>query len=295
MGLVMCDMYKLDGLIYYEEDKSQYIRDYLDKYYEEKSRKELQEELGLTKSGLLYHLKNGGYWNKEDSLPVVAKRMADFFKEWSSEMAYVLGYLYADGHYYVSEKSDGYIYHGIIFRSIDKDMIESVYEIMECNQKIREQKSKFEGEYTGKNVYTLEIGSKYFKDILPELGIKSNRKKTFEESDVEIKEGYEKYFWLGFFDGDGSITKKKYNYNERGYRYEVIFIFTSYNMRSKLLDWLEDREISYSTTEQLRDGREKEILFTYVSSIECMRKLRDLFYSNFNYGMERKKNRFMDL
>jgi hypothetical protein len=118
----------------------------------------------------------------------------NFFKKWSPEMAYVLGYFTADGCMFINPRGS----HYIEFTSTDRELIEKVRELMKSNHSI--------GEYEPSNLrwrtkYTLEIGSKeMFQDLL-RLSLtphKSNRIKL-----PSIPQEYLSDFVRGYFDGDG--------------------------------------------------------------------------------------------
>ncbi len=50
-------------------------------------------------------------------------RSVDFFKTWSPEMAYVLGYWWADGYMYIKPSTTA---HEIEFASIDREHLEHI-------------------------------------------------------------------------------------------------------------------------------------------------------------------------
>ena len=89
----------------------------------------------------------------------------DFFKAWSKEMAYVLGYIYADGSLDDSPYMRGKY---ITIASIDKDSILRIKKWLSSEHTIKETRSHFTG---SKICYVLRIGSyKIYNDLL-KLGL----------------------------------------------------------------------------------------------------------------------------
>jgi len=86
----------------------------------------------------------------------------DFFKNWSPHMAYVLGFLYADGCIIDARKSSRSCY--IKFSNNDKELLDQIRWAMKSSHKIYSRKPhwhKFgEIEYLCKRSYSLEVGSK---------------------------------------------------------------------------------------------------------------------------------------
>lgn len=122
----------------------------------------------------------------------------NFFEEWSSQMAYVLGFLFADG--YVQRNSRGSSY--FCFVSTNREIIEKIRNALMSNHKIGvRKKNKINPNW--KDLYVLQIGSvKLFKD-LEKFGIIRNKglKITFPN----IPSEFLGHFVRGYFDGDGNV------------------------------------------------------------------------------------------
>ncbi len=137
----------------------------------------------------------------------------NFFKKWSNEMAYVLGFLYADGDI-IDAKSSRTQY--IKFSSADKAQIALIKQLLKSKHIISERPPKMitfpNGSYLCKRLYFLRIGSRKMFADLKELGLSPNKSKTVKFP-ATIPNKYLNQFIRGYFDGDGcvylQITKNK--------------------------------------------------------------------------------------
>ena len=130
----------------------------------------------------------------------------EFFKKWSPEMAYVLGYFTADGCMFINPRGSRYV----LFTSTDRELIYKIRILLESKHKIGIQKNK---NPNWKDKYTLQIGSKrMFQDLL-ELNLTPNKSKTIRLPKVPKK--YFNHFVRGYFDGDGCVFFNKYQRKTR--------------------------------------------------------------------------------
>lgn len=117
----------------------------------------------------------------------------------SSEKAYVLGFILADGH--VTDR-------GNIMFSQHKQEVDVLYKIrdaMKCNAPIK---------LKGDRYVTMCITCKHYADIFRSMGV-SNRKSYDLEMDTVlpfVPIEYERDLVRGMFDGDGSVCIFKYPY-----------------------------------------------------------------------------------
>lgn len=115
----------------------------------------------------------------------------DYFKNWSVEMAYLLGFICADGHIASSRNS-----LLIQLHKKDKYILENFMKFM-----------KFEGklyDYSSKTTCTLHISSKKITQDLMNFGLtrhKSQELKWIEQTPDQ----YVSHFVRGYFDGDGHV------------------------------------------------------------------------------------------
>ena len=132
----------------------------------------------------------------------------DFFKKWTDEMAYVLGFLYADGCI-VDAVSSRTQY--IQFNSNDKEILEKIRRVMESGHPLGVRPPHpvihKNGTYISAESFILRIGSrKMFNDLI-HFGIIPNKSKIIKFPTIPNK--HLGPFIRGYFDGDGSIVFNK--------------------------------------------------------------------------------------
>ncbi len=140
----------------------------------------------------------------------------NFFKTWSPSMAYILGFISADGAVIDARKSSRTCYTSIVIN--DKDLLESIKKIMQSNHPIHKKPARFtafpkEKIYLCKESYSLRFGSKKMFQDLINLGI-TPRKSLRLKLPSQLPNKYLQFFIRGYFDGDGcvSIDKRKNKY-----------------------------------------------------------------------------------
>lgn len=121
----------------------------------------------------------------------------NFFKKWTQEMAYTLGYMYADG----SLEDAAYI-RGKYIRvsSVEKNNIEKIKKWLDSEHVIAIKKPSTANAKKG---YLLRIGSHKLYDDLTALGLYPNKSLTIQFPQVPKK--YLNHFVRGYFDGDGCV------------------------------------------------------------------------------------------
>src|SRR3989344_7224612 len=123
-----------------------------------------------------------------------------FFKKWSPEMAYVLGFFSADGSMLRNNRGA----HFIEFHITDRNLLFDIRKTLGSNHKItvrnRDERWKLG--------YRLQIGSKDMFEDLQRLGFSQAKSKTLKFPKVPGK--YFPHFVRGYFDGDGNVHFKKY-------------------------------------------------------------------------------------
>lgn len=122
----------------------------------------------------------------------------DFFKKWTKEMAYILGYWFADGSIWISNGS-----YKFNITSNDVEHLERIRDIMESNNPIydREDDDSHEFRISNKVIYN---------DILRLGGVP--RKSSIARF-PKVPNEYVIDFIRGYFDGDGGISLRE-NTNE---------------------------------------------------------------------------------
>ena len=130
----------------------------------------------------------------------------DFFKQWSADMAYVLGYFAADGSMIKNNRGA----HFIEFNSTDKYLISVVRKLLDSNHKIS---TRISHKKEWKNIYRLQIGSKVLFDDITKFGFHQNKSLTMRFPD--IPPSFVGDFIRGYFDGDGGVYFRKYAPKDR--------------------------------------------------------------------------------
>jgi len=127
----------------------------------------------------------------------------NFFKTWSKDMAYVLGFWFADGYITMNHKTNTSKTFGIVQSTKDKYILENIKSKIEFTGDVKEEKT---------SVYpksTLKIYSKEIYDDIVSLG--GMERKSSIVLMPKIPQAWFKYFLLGFFDGDGCVSIDKRN------------------------------------------------------------------------------------
>ena len=128
-------------------------------------------------------------------MPIYKKFNKNFFKEWTPEMAYVLGFFMADGYIVVNTRGSEYF----AIQIIDKNIIEKIKKNMDSEHKISKRTRK----PNEQPIYRLQIGSKEMCEDLRKLGVEELKTKTMRLPNIPDK--YIKDFVRGYFDGDGNV------------------------------------------------------------------------------------------
>lgn len=118
-------------------------------------------------------------------------------------MAYVLGFLCADGAVYKNPRGGCYI----AFYSVDREIIQEIRWALGSNHKIG-VRNKAKGGRPWKVSYVLQIGSKKVFSDLKEFGIVPN--KSLVIPFPRVPQQFLGHFVRGYFDGDGGVYFRKY-------------------------------------------------------------------------------------
>jgi DNA-binding transcriptional regulator WhiA len=121
----------------------------------------------------------------------------NYFKAWSNNMAYILGFFVADGVVAKDAQS-------ISFAQKDKEHFEQIKKEFQTEKPLTQNKK------TG--VYLLTLNSKILRNDIIELhGIKP--KKSLDIKIPYVPKEFMSHFIRGYFDGDGCIYEDKYFVN----------------------------------------------------------------------------------
>ena len=213
-----------------------------------------------------------------------------FFKEWSPEMAYILGYFVADGCMFVNPRGS----HYIEFTSTDRESIQKIKTAMHSQHSIGER------EYNNPNWkigYRLQIGSKEMFRDLSNLGFQPNKSKVVRMPTIPKR--FLSHFIRGYFDGDGSIFFGAYKRNDRTTETLQFRITTSFASGSK--EFLKDLQTLILKNTNLKGGclskksKDKED-FQLAFSTSDSEKMFQFMYNGAtkDYFLERKFNKFQE-
>lgn len=206
---------------------------------------------------------------------------ADFFKKWSQEMAYTLGYLYADG----SLEDASYI-RGKYIRvsSAERENIEKIRTWLGSKHTIVSQKSSYKN---GKIGYLLRIGSHTMYDDLTRYGLHPNKSLSIRFPTIPKK--YIGHFIRGYFDGDGCVRLA----TSRGVFNKLSSVFTCGSR--KFLEELADIMCTHFGVRQhnVYNGH-RSYMLSYSTGDSI--KLFKVMYSNAKYPiyLKRKFDRYKE-
>lgn len=217
-----------------------------------------------------------------------------FFDTWSHLMAYVLGYIYADGSLENSPSIRAKYLRitSTDFASIEgmKKWLGSGHKIIEINPLLKPRKKQF----------LIRIGSHKIYQALTKLGLYPNKSLTIKMPNIPKK--YLANFVRGYFDGDGCV----YIHKERNLigkmlikRLTIIFTSSSFDFLQQLSDTLKDpldlkqnKVYKSNRSFQLRYSTEDSIkLFSFmyarVENESYMKRKVEIFKKYFLYKPNR--------
>ncbi len=187
----------------------------------------------------------------------------NYFKTWSNNMAYILGFFVADG--FVAKD-----FQSISFAQKDKQILEEIKIELESGQPI------IQNIKTG--VYILTLNSKIMRADMVDLhGIKP--KKSLNVKFPFVPEEYMSHFIRGYFDGDGCVYENKNFVNIVGGSLEfmesLFHVFENQNFEPIL-------KIFYNHYR------------VYISGSRNVKKFSDWIYNDKQLFLHRKYERFMN-
>jgi hypothetical protein len=203
----------------------------------------------------------------------------DYFKSWSNEMAYLLGFFCADGH--LATHKNSFI---IQIHKKDQYILENFMKFMNYGGRIYD--------YEKTSTVSLHITSKVITKDLMDFGL--TRHKSQELRWIEqIPEEYISHFIRGYFDGDGHVgLTQAHNPNDKKLRISIVgtqnflerikfefekitktsnghlrdeetyftLFYTGTNITRSFLDW-----IYKDSTEETRLKRKYDIYSNYIN------------------------------
>ena len=182
-----------------------------------------------------------------------------FFKKWSPEMAYVLGFFAADGSMLENKRGGKFIEFSIT----DRIVLDRIRAVIGSSHKITKRPSRSP---KWKDIYRIQIGSREWFADLTRLGFTQHKSNTLRFPKVPKK--YLGDFVRGYFDGDGCVYFKKLKYADRKYkRWVALSLFTSGSR--DFLEMLHEVLKSFGVTGGSLKRKERgfELVFSHKDSL----------------------------
>jgi intein-encoded DNA endonuclease-like protein len=150
-------------------------------------------------------------------MPIQKSVNQNFFKKWDRDMAYILGFTFADGTITINKNGSRYY----VLQISDEDLLERIKQTLGSEHKISKRVHKKDGSV----FYRLQIGNAEIVRDLSKLGVVPG--KTARMALPSIPAKYLGDFTRGYFDGDGNVWVGMVH-KERATKTEVIqTVFTS--------------------------------------------------------------------
>jgi intein/homing endonuclease len=209
----------------------------------------------------------------------------NFFSTWTTDMAYILGFWYADGSVEYSPSIRG---HYIRVSSVDREILESIRKAMNSQHTIITRT-----ENGVRDRYLLRIGSKKLFYELQQLGVVE--RKSLIISFPAVPTEFQHAFIRGYFDGDGCVHIERQSKNKNSKRLTTVFTSGSMTFLEKLNEILHtatgiqsNKKIvitkgGYGSAFQLRfSSKDSLLLFRYLypknkKSHLCLQRKYDIF------------------
>lgn len=199
----------------------------------------------------------------------------DYFKEWSRNMSYILGFTYADGSINTTKHHSKLVFQ---LQKSDEEVLNFIKQEIQPNRRIYHYErfdNRTENTYA---ISMIDFSSKILIKDLKEIGIISN--KTYD--DRILPNIPNKYWWdfvRGWFDGDGSIS---INSNKKA---ESCYICcNSYNMLSQAQERMGFGVLSNS---------DNPSRLNFYSKADIQSLFHNMY--NGNFCLTRKFNKFKEL
>ncbi|MFA5877400.1 MAG: LAGLIDADG family homing endonuclease, partial [Candidatus Paceibacterota bacterium] len=154
-------------------------------------------------------------------MPVYKKVDKNFFKKWSAEMAYVLGFFAADGYITLNKRGANFW----CIQITDKALLQSIKKAVQAEHKIS-VRARVANQ---KPLYRLQIGSKEMCNDLRLLGFAE--RKTNNMTIPHIPAHFFSHFVRGYFDGDGNVWSGHVHKDRKKPSRMLMTMFTSGSAR----------------------------------------------------------------
>jgi len=196
----------------------------------------------------------------------------DFFKTWTHEMSYILGYITADGCITVSKDRKKHPF-SLNITSAEKKHLYRIRKVLESEHKVGRKSAGRLNAFA----YQLVIRNPAITRDLMSLGILP--RKTYNLGPIKVPNKYFSDFVRGFFDGDGTVYIYKVNGTlqiKAGFVCSSLSFITRFNQQL-----CKSLNISTKSIHQTVDKRKNRMtqysIYFYVDDCE---KLANFMYEN---------------
>lgn len=255
--------------IEFDHPFKEYCRQSIKANFGQSSQREIARKLSIGKTTVNRWAKNLGLFFRKHTAN------EKYFNSWSFEMAYMLGYIFADGNV-AWNTTKGYYSLTVTASQKDKDHLERTRLMMASTKPLLYGKST--------QSYRLIVNSKKICKRLIGLGV--TPKKSLTLKFPKMSQRYLKDFIRGYVDGDGSL---RYFARERSPYFELM-------ISSGSEDFLKVLEKKIFKELQIRSRLFKTGKNCYVLRYFCAKglKLATWLYQDAKIYLERKYNKYQE-
>jgi hypothetical protein len=211
-------------------------------------------------------------------MPIHKEINKKFFKKWNSEMAYVLGFIFADGNIIYTKRNTWFL----SIQITDKEILEEIKKKMNSSH-IISKRTKIENH---KQLYRLQIGSREICEDLIKLGVTERKSKIMEFPKIPQK--YLTDFIRGYFDGDGGVwVGLKNKKNNKAFTMSTYFTSGSEDFLVSLRNILKQKSMIGGSLVKKTRGydlkysvKDSLLLFKIMYNSECrlfLKRKKDIF------------------
>ena len=197
-----------------------------------------------------------------------------FFKEWSAEMAYVLGLIYTDGNLHIRKAKSGYEIGILTFAQKDKELVEKFLKLMGCDAPIRFKERRELESTTAGELFYFNIGNNDIANDLIRLGVTTA--KSLNMKFPKIPNKYFRHFVRGVFDGDGSVYLDKLTIRVKLLSGSCSFIQTLNKLMAENDFPLRKIDVSYTIKNGIKTSNAHVICYSAKSIV---RQFYDFIYN----------------
>lgn len=214
----------------------------------------------------------------------------DYFESIDTEdKAYFLGLLFADGSSQIIQKSDNGFSHSVSIElnTTDRDVLEKFNKSIKNKNEIYDysrESSEYKGQTRTRYMSRIVLFSKKMFDDLYKLGkqpVKVESCKRVPDIPFELI----KHFLRGYFDGDGCVTITN--------KSVALQVYGTYEFLNSFKDGLQ--QLGVEVKNNVHKRKDANVSILSVNNKEEIKKIYNLFYSDTEFYMKRRKNRFDEL